>query len=205
MIFTDLNLLLLLPTRSTCRFLISAALLLLLFRKFTLAQDRLDPRDFLPRLAELARVFQLFRHRLAPQVEQVLGLLQHLPPQVLGALVPKFFQPCLHDSLPSSLLPTAHCRLPTADSFTPPCAVASPFILPCWLLRNLTRLGMLGIETPNQLTVSCQLLVASQLLPVRCLRCLHWQLATRNWQLAYQRRPRRGPPPGRTSVSSTSS
>ena len=49
-----------------------------------LPQDGHHPRDFLARLADLAGVLELLRHRLAPQREQVLALLFELVLQVLG-------------------------------------------------------------------------------------------------------------------------
>ena len=70
----------------------AGGLLLLLLFDLALPQDRLDPRDFLAGLAELAGIFQLFRHRLAAQVEQVLLLLDDLALEVLAALVPDFLE-----------------------------------------------------------------------------------------------------------------
>src|SRR4051794_35051087 len=44
--------------------------------QFALTDDRLDPRDFLARLLELAGIFQLLGHCLRAQIEHVLVLLR---------------------------------------------------------------------------------------------------------------------------------
>src|SRR4051794_10334420 len=63
-----------------------------------LAQDRHHLRNFLARLFQLTRIFQLLRDRLAAQVEQVLALLDQLVLQVIGLFLANLFE--AHDSLP---------------------------------------------------------------------------------------------------------
>jgi hypothetical protein len=55
--------------------------------------------------------------------------------------------------------------------------VALPFILPRWLLRNFTRLGIIGINHLNSCSIQ---LISCQLPELIAFAFSHWQLATGN-------------------------
>ena len=63
----------------------------LLCFQIALADDRLHAGDVLARLADLAGIFQLFRDRLAAEIEQVLLLLGQLAAKRLGFSFANFF------------------------------------------------------------------------------------------------------------------
>src|SRR5687767_6333027 len=69
---------------------------LLLVRALALAEDRQHPRDVLAGLLELARILQLLRHRLAPQIKEMPAPLVDLLAKLLGPAVPHLFQFRLH-------------------------------------------------------------------------------------------------------------